>query len=140
LMGGARFIRGFVRLGLVLSIMAGLVGIAISFVVANEQAGSDVLRVEQRQCAKGKLDHGTPFKKKWNNPDEIDLYDSGCPGPQMYISPRELVEIHPELPPNYMLIFMPTFGLGVAISLAVAIIPVLLFWTIGWVAAGFTRF
>jgi hypothetical protein len=134
LTGGARFIRGFVRLGIVLSLLTALVGIGISFVAANEQAGTEIRRVAQQQCAKGKLDQGVPFKKKWNGSDEFDLWESGCPGPEMYLSPKALIEIPRELPPNYMQIFMPAFGFGVAVSLAVAAIPLLLFWTVGWIA------
>jgi hypothetical protein len=137
LTGGARFIRGFVRLGIVISILTALIGLGISFVAANEQAGTEIRRVAQRQCIRGKLDQGA---EKWTDRTEIDLWKSGCPGPDSYTSLNELAQRRAELPANYMTIFMPIFGFGVGISVAVAAIPLLVFWTVGWIAAGFTRF
>jgi hypothetical protein len=121
----------------VVSILTALTGIGISFAIVNDQAGAEFRRSAQRQCLKGKLDQGA---EKWKDQNVIDLWESGCPGPESYMSSNELTKMRAELPADYMQIFMPAFGLGVVISLAVAAIPLLVFWTVGWIAAGFTRF
>lgn len=136
---GARFIRGFRRIGLVVAIAVAVAGIAFTFVVANEQNDRLQKGYTQAKCieAKHKANRGG-FVFNEFRPYEIDLDKSGCPGP-MYTEmlPTILSKTTPKPAPLEGFI-EPAFY-GALMTAAAAGACLLLFWLLGWICAGFTR-
>jgi hypothetical protein len=70
--------------------------------------------------------------------DQINLSDSGCPGPryQEYLSTLEMLARNP---PSFLDGFAEPFGIGILITGTLAVVFYATLWTLGWICAGFTR-
>lgn len=135
LSAGARFIRGFKRIGLVLGVLIFVTGAVISVVVANQarQALSD--RHTQAICI-FETQHRTVMSEY--RPSEVDLRASGCAGP-MYTETMDTIRSAASKKPAALEGFIEPLYLGSLISAAVGGFVFALFWLIGWLCAGFTR-
>ena len=140
LTGGARFLRGFWRIGIVLAVLFGFAGAAISFFIANEEATRDINRIWQRQCIRAKFQHGEKLPRVSYNEKDVDLWDAGCNGPESSIAYNALFTLQAETAPDYYSVLIPKLAIGLLITAAIAVLPLLASLTIGWIAAGFTRF
>jgi hypothetical protein len=140
LSGGARFVRGFGRIGLVLAILFGIGGIIVTYFIAQEETDRAIHRVWQRQCIRSKFQHGDKLPRLSYRQDDVDMWDAGCSGPETSIPFNALVTLQPEPSPDYYSVFISKFASGAIITVCVAAIPLVFFLIIGWIAAGFTRF
>jgi hypothetical protein len=71
---------------------------------------------------------------------DVDLGEAGCSGPEWTLPFKTISSLHAEAPPEYYSILVYNLGLGALITICAAAIPWLFFVTVGWIAAGFTRF
>jgi hypothetical protein len=140
LTGAARLVRGFRRVGIVIAILAGIAGMSVTCFIAFDSARSAVSRIEQEQCIRAKYVRDETLASKWNDPKSVDLRDSGCGGPALYITYDVLRRLPRASPPAFVSEFLPAFGIGTLITCAIAILLFLSCLTMGWVAAGFTRY
>ena len=137
LSSGARFIRGFKRVGLVLGAFALGTGIVISAVVANKEKQTAYNRYAQAVCFLDVQHRGRIVMSEYR-PLEVDLRASGCPGP-MYTETVPTILDTASKKPAPLEGFIGPLYLGSLISLAVGISVFAIFWLMGWLCAGFTR-
>jgi hypothetical protein len=141
LSGGARFVRGFGRIGFVLAVLVGIGGSIMTYYMAHEAAEREVNGVWQRQCIRTKfLQLGAKLPRRSYNEQDVDLWEAGCSGPDWSIPFNTVATLQREVPPEYYSILVPKLALGAFITICSAAIPLVLFLTLGWIAAGFTRF
>jgi hypothetical protein len=137
LSSGARFIRGFRRIGLVLGAFALGTGIVISVIVANQEQLTTSNRYAQAACFLDAQHHGRIVMSQYR-PLEVDLSASGCPGP-MYTETFSNILNTASKKPAPLEGFIGPLYLGTLVSLAAGISVFAIFWLIGWLCAGFTR-
>jgi hypothetical protein len=136
LTSGARFIRGFRRVGLVLGAFAIGTGIVISVIIANQEQQTAFNRHAQAVCFLDVQHRGRIVMSEYR-PLEVDLRASGCPGPMYTETVRAILDAASKEPtPDG---FIGPLYLGSLISLAVGISVFAIFWLMGWLCAGFTR-
>jgi hypothetical protein len=137
LSAGARFIRGFKRLGIVFGVIAFLVGIFISLMTAGEQNQKTLGRHAQAVCF---LDaqHARHVVMNQYRTAEVDLAGSGCPGP-IYSEPVSTILDLASRTPAPFEGFVEPLSIGALISVAAGLSLFAVFWLLGWLCAGFTR-
>jgi len=139
LSGGARFIRGFKRIGLAFAGISLIVGAGCGIFPGLQQQGEKVRAIQQAVCIRNLQQHGIPLKTTTYNANLIDLYDNGCWGPDssnyLGLILRKAEEKQPA-PLEYVL--WPAF-VGVAAGAGVGALLYVVFWLFGWLCAGFTR-
>ncbi len=141
LSGGARFVRGFGRIGLVVAILIGIGGAIMTYFLAHEEAQKEINRVWQRQCIRAKfVQLGDKLPRQHYSEKNVDLWEAGCTGPESTLPLKTISSLQPEAPPEYGSVLIYNLGLGALITICVAAVPWLFFVTVGWIAAGFTRF
>jgi hypothetical protein len=140
LTAGARFIRGFRRIGIVCAVLVLLAGLVITVVIAIDQQRSADRKFEQATCIARLVRERRPFKMKTYDQTKIDYDESGCPGYSFYGDALETVLAFAKAgSPAPMEYAVQPFFIGLAISLASAAASFLGFWLLGWLCAGFTR-
>jgi len=140
LTAGARFIRGFKRIGVVVAALAFLGGMAITLMISIDQQSSAQRRFEQASCVAQLLRENRPFKMKSYDKTKIDYDDSGCPGYSFYGDPLDVVLSAAKAgPPASLEYAIQPFFIGLAITLATSASSFGFLWLIGWLCAGFTR-
>jgi hypothetical protein len=70
--------------------------------------------------------------------DQVNLSDSGCPGPLYQEYPWKL-EMLAKNAPSFLDGFSEPFGVGMLVTGSLAVIFYATLWTLGWICAGFTR-
>jgi hypothetical protein len=80
LTGGARFLRGFARVGIVAGALIFLAGIVISVFIAGDAQRTAESQFEQAACVARLVAEKRSFKMKSYDQTEIDYGASGCPG------------------------------------------------------------
>ncbi|WP_063686001.1 hypothetical protein [Bradyrhizobium stylosanthis] len=140
LAAGARFIRGFRRVGIVVAALVFLAGIGITLTIAIEQQNGAQRRFEQASCIAGLVRDKRPFKMKAYDQTKIDYEESGCGGYYFYGDSLETVLSAARAGPPATLenAVQPLF-IGMVITLISATLSFSGFWLIGWLCAGFTR-
>jgi hypothetical protein len=140
LAAGARFIRGFKRIGVVLAALVLLVGIPTTIAIAIEQQRAAERRFDQATCVARLVRDKRPFKMKSYDQTKIDYEESGCPGYSLYSESLEAVlALAKAGPPAPLEGAIQPLLIGFAISIASAAASFCGFWLIGWLCAGFTR-
>jgi hypothetical protein len=136
LSGGARFIRGFKRIGIVVGIMIFLIGLGFSFIAANDSQQKQMGWYLQAKCT-GELPR-EKIKMASYDKSLIDLRDSGCYGPYSTTTWNEVIFAAARKPAPLEYMWQP-FAIGGAISAACALAGFFALWLTGWLFAGFTR-
>jgi hypothetical protein len=137
LSGGARFIRGFKRIGAAIAALIIVIGVPITIGVAWNAESSAQRGFEQAIC----------IIKKYPAPDKVpmksysssvDFSEAGCSGPLYYESIEGVASIARSQPKRFAAIWEPA-GIGLATTFGTALVVYVVFWAIGWIFAGFTR-
>jgi hypothetical protein len=139
LSGGARFIRGFKRIGFATGSVALIGGLAITIVVSINQQNSAESRYTQATCIADRVRNNWPIKMKSYDLTKIDFSESGCPtGPFYYESLSSVLAFAKQKPAPLEYAIEP-LSWGIAISVCSALFLYGGFWLVGWLCAGFTR-
>lgn len=138
LTAGARIIRGFRRIGLVLAIPVLLIGIGTSLYVGTETYTTHDRRVAQANCLIKKSDRDGGLPALSYDPAKIDLQKTGCSGP-IYSAYFWEVSGIAAVPASFETDFGPAGIGGSLASVAGALLIYLACWAVGWIFAGFTR-
>lgn len=143
LSGGARFIRGFTRIGAVVAMLVAIIGLASTAFFVNDSYNRETNGYKNARCIAQLARSGYAFQRKYPTIDSQTLnYEvAGCDDTGIYGKPvREVVAIADAPAPSFMSGNAPSaLGIGLIITGICAVISYLLFWVIGWVFAGFTR-
>lgn len=135
---GARFIRGFRRIGLVVAAATFVAGTAFTIGIAIEQNDRLHREYTQAKCIEAKHKAKSAFVFSDYRPLEIDLEKSGCSGP-MYTEIIPTILSKATAPPAPLQGFIEPAYIGFLISGAISGGCFLVFWLMGWICAGFTR-
>jgi hypothetical protein len=142
LTGGARFIRGFTRIGMAIAVLVTLVGVPTSLIGAINNYNYAADNHRTAQCIARQARSGYPFKKKYEYSSAIDFGAGGCTPAYSfeYMTISEVTAIADAPAPTFLTSNGPsTLGSGLMITGGLAIIAYVAFWVIGWLFAGFTR-
>jgi hypothetical protein len=143
LTGGARFIRGFTRIGAVVAVLVALIGVAITFTVAINAYNTELSGYTNAQCVARLARSGFVFKRKYPeiNSQALDYEVSGCSDYGIYGKPvRDVIAIADARAPIFVTSDgASALGIGLIITGICAVVAYILFWVVGWVLAGFTR-
>ncbi|WP_354112498.1 hypothetical protein [Bradyrhizobium sp. RT3a] len=141
LSAGARFIRGFARIGSVVALLATLIGIATSIFIAIDKSNSAETSYRSATCLVAMARTGYKFPKKEYS-SYPDYSGTGCPGYSYhsYNTISEVTAIADAPAPTFLAGDGPSvLGWGLVITGIVAVVAYLAFWALGWLCAGFTR-
>jgi hypothetical protein len=138
LTGGARFIRGFTRIGAIAAVLVALIGVVTTGFIAKEVYSDNKDAFANAICVANVARSGYQFTKMSysSNPDyeAAGCSDSGI----RYKSLQEVVALAKD-GPLAVERAVTVVGWGLMITGLVAVIAYLAFWAIGWLCAGFTR-
>jgi hypothetical protein len=118
LSAGARFVRGFRRVGAVIAVLAALVGVGITITVAWTAEDSAQRRWEQARCLIQKYPDANKVPIKQYS-SSIDFYETGCSGPLYYETIETVATIAHNKPTPLAALWEP-LAAGLAITTAVA--------------------
>ena len=141
LTSGARFIRGFTRIGAVAAALVALIGVATSVFIAIDRYNSVESAYRSARCIAGLARSGYQFENKYQYSSALDYSLGGCSAYyHSYRSVSEVIAVADSPAPTFSAGGGPSvLGLGILITGLVAIAAYLVFWAIGWLCAGFTR-
>ena len=140
LTAGARFIRGFKRIGIAFGALVLVGGLVTTSFIAMENQKNEQRKFEQAKCIAGLVRDKRPFKMRSYNQSRIDFEDSGCPGYSFHDEALDTIVAYSKgAPPAPFEYAVQPFFIGLAISMACAAASFFLFWLVGWLCAGFTR-
>lgn len=137
LTAGARFLRGFKRIGLVVAALSIAIGTILTIIIAIDAQRSAERRHEAAACIAKLMRDRTPLKMKEYSRSEIDFEANGCPY-MWSMDIDSIKKVAAEKPGPLQCVVEPA-GIGVILTFGVASILYFGFWLIGWVCAGFTR-
>ncbi|SIO15756.1 hypothetical protein SAMN05443247_02429 [Bradyrhizobium erythrophlei] len=139
LTAGARFIRGFKRIGVVLGAITLIVGFAVTIGISIDAQRSAERRFESASCMSNLVRTNRVVKMKTYDQAKIDFEASGCPsGPFYYESLSTILSYAAEKPAPLEYTIEP-FGYGALATTVMAAVLFYGFWLLGWLCAGFTR-
>jgi hypothetical protein len=136
---GARFIRGFKRIGIALGAIVFAGGMAITIGIAIQQQRTADARFAQASCTNDHIRNGWPVKMLSYNASRIDFDATGCPGYSFYSETLPVVLSYAKQIPAPLEYAIEPLLYGSLISSAAAALSFFGFWLIGWLCAGFTR-
>lgn len=139
LSAGARFIRGFKRIGIVLGAMALIGGFAITIPIAISQQTNAEHRYEQAICVNDRVRNNWPIKMKSYDQSKIDFEASGCPSGPLYYEGLPAILSYAREKPGPLEYAAEPFAYGTLATVTSAAVLFYGFWLIGWLCAGFTR-
>jgi hypothetical protein len=142
LTGGARFIRGFTRIGTVIAALTVLIGVPASIIGAINNYNYAADNYLGAQCIARQARSGYPFKKKSEYTSALDYSAGGCTHtyPFEYMTVSEVIAIANAPAPTFMTSDgASTLGFGLMITGVIAVLAYVGFWLVGWLCAGFTR-
>ena len=141
LTAGARFIRGFTRIGAIAAVLVVLIGVPSSIGLAVSNYNSAEASYRSAKCIAGLAWSGYTFKKKYEYSSALDYSVGGCSGyHHSYSTISEVIAIADSTAPTFFTGDGPsTLGWGILITGLVAVAAYIVFWAIGWLCAGFTR-
>src|SRR3954452_459994 len=139
LSAGARFIRGFTRIGAIVAVLVVLIGVPTSIGLGVSNYNSAESSYQSAKCIAGLARSGYTFKKKYTYSDALDYSVGGCTGyHHSYSTISEVTAIADAPAPTFFSGDAPSIiGWGLLITGLLAIVAYLAFWTIGWMFAGF---
>ena len=135
---GARFIRGFKRIGLTLGIISFVGGMAISVGIGISQINDKQGRYAQAKCVADLQRRNIPLVMGEYDKLKVSPDRSGCPGPMYLEIIPVILETAKNKPAPLEGFFEPVY-IGLLISSAVGAMLFGAFWLLGWICAGFTR-
>ncbi|UPJ80532.1 hypothetical protein IVB16_00375 [Bradyrhizobium sp. 183] len=140
LTAGARFIRGFKRVGMVVAGLVLLVGLFVSYILAREAQERAEKRFSQATCIASLVRNNRPLERKSYDRNQYDFSASGCPGYSFDYEPvsAALTAASSRAPAPLEYAIEP-FSVGAAVSIGLAATAFLGLWMLGWLCAGFTR-
>jgi hypothetical protein len=139
LTGGARFIRGFTRIGSIAAVLTTLIGVPASFLNAKSEYDYAKATFVNATCI-AKLDRaGYRFKFQPYSDSALDYAAAGCREFPFYKTPLYEVTAIANGPAPSIFNHAQSLGIGLIVTGVVAIIFYAVFWAIGWLCAGFTR-
>ncbi|MGJ5046998.1 hypothetical protein ACQR09_08010 [Bradyrhizobium oligotrophicum] len=142
LAAGARFIRGFTRIGAVIAVLTVVIGVSASIMAGINSYNSDVDKHEAAQCIARLARSGVTFKPKYEYSRDLDYDVGGCSGGYRfsYNSVAQVIASADAPAPTLLTSDGVTnLGIGLMITGIIAVVAYLGFWCIGWLCAGFTR-
>ncbi|MET4219924.1 hypothetical protein ABIB00_005148 [Bradyrhizobium sp. LB14.3] len=139
LTAGARFIRGFKRVGIVLGVIVLVGGFAITIPIAIGQQNSAQGRYEQAVCMNDRVRNNWPIKMKSYDQTKIDFDATGCPSGPLYHEGLPTVLSYAKEKPAPLQYAIEPFAIGAVASIVSAAALFYGFWLVGWLCAGFTR-
>ena len=141
LTAGARFIRGFARIGAVSAVLVMLIGTAITFFQVMSSYNYETTGAKSAKCIANQVNAGFTFKRKYDFSDNLNYEAFGCSDSGIYGKPLTEVMAIANAPTPTLLTSDAASGLGVGLILTgvCAVVTYLAFWCIGWVFAGFTK-
>jgi hypothetical protein len=139
LSAGARFIRGFKRLGIVLGALTLFGGLGITISIAIGQQRSAEQRYAQATCINDRVRNNWPIKMKSYDQTKIDFDDSGCSSGPFYSESLPTVVSYARDKPAPLEYAIEPFAYGSLASIIAAAVLFYGFWLLGWLCAGFTR-
>ncbi|MHC2255827.1 hypothetical protein ACVILK_005519 [Bradyrhizobium embrapense] len=141
LTGGARFIRGFTRIGAVVAVLVALIGVPASIASAVSTFNSAADSHRSAQCIARLARSGYTFKKKYEYSSALDYSVGGCNDYyHSYQSVGEVIAMADSPAPTFLTSDGASYlGWGLVVTGILAVAAYLIFWCIGWVFAGFTR-
>jgi hypothetical protein len=142
LTGGARFIRGFTRIGAVFAVLVTMIGITASIMGGINNYNYDLQTRERAQCIARLARNGYTFKKKYEYSSELDYDVQGCSGGYSfsYKPVNQVIAIADAPTPTFLTSEgASVLGHGLMITGIIAFVAYLIFWVIGWLCAGFTK-
>lgn len=140
LSAGARFIRGFTRIGAVVAVLVALAGVTITIFMAADKYNTAFNGHQGAECIARLARSGYVFKKKEYGVG-FDYSGGGCSDwYHCYRSINEVIAIADSPTPTFLSSDAITVvGGGLVVTGLVALAAYLAFWAIGWLCAGFTR-
>jgi hypothetical protein len=140
LTAGARFIRGFTRIGAIVAVLVALGGVALSIIIAADRYNSATNGHQSAQCIARLARSGYTFKQKEYS-TAFDYSVGGCNGwYHSYESIKEVIAIADSAAPTFLTSEgASVLGWGLMITGLTAVAAYIAFWAIGWLCAGFTR-
>ena len=150
LTSGARFKRGFTRVGIAAAVLVTLSGVAMTLFTAWVEYDAKRVTFKSATCVSEIIRAGDPAKiaearKAGYSDDEIvghlsqkSTNASGCSRVGLYATPLHDILATADGPaPSFLA--EPWLGIGLVASGVSAIAVFLMVWSIGWLCAGFTR-
>lgn len=140
LSAGARFIRGFTRVGAIAAVLVVLIGVMTSIVGGVVSYGTVQDTHRSAQCVARLARSGYTFKKMEYS-SSLDYGEAGCRDYHLsYLSVSEVIAMADTPAPTFLTSDAASFsGWALLITGLVAVAAYLAFWAIGWLCAGFTR-
>jgi hypothetical protein len=138
LSAGARFIRGFKRVGIVLGILTLVAALGTGIFTGLDQQRNAERRYQQATCLLDKVRFGKPLKMETYDGSKVDTVLSGCPGPTYSDTIASITAFAQRAPVPAEYVIEPVFYAAL-IGAALATGIYLIFWVLGWLCAGFTR-
>jgi len=141
LSAGARFIRGFTRIGAIAAVLVVLIGVATSITIAVSNYNSAEASYRSAKCIAGLARSGYRFPKKEYS-SSLDYSVGGCSGyyHHSYSTISDVTAIADAPAPTFFTGDGPSvLGWGILITGLIAVAAYIAFWSIGWLCAGFTR-
>jgi hypothetical protein len=140
LTAGARFIRGFTRIGAIAAVLVTLIGVAITIVQVSSSYDYELKRVTSAKCVAELVRVGYTLKKREYG-DSLNFEVAGCSDSGIYGKSLKEVMVIANMPTPTFLTSDASSGLGIGLIITgvCAVVTYLAFWCIGWVFAGFTR-
>jgi hypothetical protein len=141
LSAGARFIRGFTRIGSIAAVLVALIGVPTTVFIAIDRYNSAVSSYRSAKCIAGLARSGYTFKKKYEYSSAVDYGVGGCSDYyHSYSTVNDVIAIADSPAPTFLTSEgASVLGWGLVITGFVAVAAYLAFWAIGWLCAGFTR-
>jgi hypothetical protein len=140
LSAGARFIRGFTRIGAVAVVVIVLIGVVVSYNIAKSEYNAKKATFDSADCVARKARAGYTFKAKYYNRFILDYEAAGCSEVGVFGQDVDaIIDIADRGEPSFIAQGLPLLGGGLLATGLCAVAAYLGFWAIGWLCAGFTR-
>lgn len=139
LTAGARFIRGFTRIGAIVAVLVMLIGVSITIERVSSSYDYQLNGFTNAKCV-GELVRAGYTLKKREYGDSLNYEVAGCSDSGIYGKPlKEVMAIANAPAPTFFGEGASVLGWGLVITGLIAVAAYLAFWAIGWLCAGFTR-
>lgn len=141
LTAGARFIRGFTRIGTAVTVLVTLIGVPASVISGINNYNSSAENHAAAQCVARQARSGYHFKKKYEYSSAVDYSAGGCSPTYSfeYMTVSQVIAVAAAPKPTFLSDGASTLGIGLVVTGVLAVLAYVGFWLLGWLCAGFTR-
>jgi len=140
LTAGARFIRGFKRIGAIVAVLVALIGVITTGFIAKEIYGDNTNSFANATCVANLARSGHQFTTLLSySKTDLDYEAAGCSNVGIIYKPLQEVLAMAKDGPFTVERTTAVLGWGLVITGLSAVAAYLAFWAIGWLCAGFTR-